>query len=72
VLSGQGHRAPWSNGGIVITRGKPKECGQKPVHVAFRKRHPGLNNTSIISCFFLCMRVLFNDASKCLHYTTPN
>jgi hypothetical protein len=37
VLSGQGHRAPWSNGGLVISRGNPKERGEKPVHVAFRK-----------------------------------
>ena len=37
VLSGQGHRAPWSNGGIAISRGKPQERGQKPVHVVFRK-----------------------------------
>jgi hypothetical protein len=37
ALSGHGHRAPWSNCGIVIGRGNPKECGQKPVHVAFRK-----------------------------------
>lgn len=37
ALSGQGHRAPWSNGGIVISRGKPKERGQKPVYVVFRK-----------------------------------
>ena len=72
ALSGQGHRAPWSNGGIVISRGKPKERGQKPVYVVFRKHVIRDWITLQLYIFFWCTRVLFNDAYKCSNYTAPN